>query len=69
VAKERFVVVPFDLLDNTSDGRLVILSDYNYWAEREAELREWCNNHGASFRGMTITLDEKTLTAFCLRWT
>ena len=67
MAKERFVVVPLDLLD--SDGKLVILSDYNYWAEREAELQEWCDNHGASFKGMTIALDEKTLTAFCLRWT
>ena len=63
----RFVTVGYDLLDGPET--LVILSDISFWSLHEQELEAWCNQYGAVQTGMTVAFpDEKTLTAFCLRW-
>ena len=65
--KQRFVVIPADLLEGTE--KMIILADYNFWADQEDELRHWCHDNNSSFLGMTVTVpNEQTLTAFCLRW-
>ena len=63
----KFIVVPALLSDD--DGKMIILSDYTYWAQQEDELRAWCNENHAQFAGMTVTLTASALTAFCLKWT
>lgn len=66
--KNKFIIISADLLDS-SDEKLVILSDYKYWANYEDELDAWCELHSASRQGMTVAFpDEKTLTAFALKW-
>ena len=65
--KERFVLVPFELLDK--DETLIILTDIAYWAEHEKQLTEWCNWHNVNVEGMCITFpNPQTLTLFTLRW-
>jgi hypothetical protein len=65
--ESRFIIAPEDLVDKE---KLVILTDYNYWADHTDELLNWCKEYGAVTQGMTVVLpDEKTLMAFALRWT
>ena len=49
-------------------GITVILSDYQYWVEHEAELDQWCEENGARRQGMTVEMDDEILTVFLLRW-
>jgi len=64
--KERFIVVPDVLTDNE---QMVILTDYNYWADRESDLEQWCVDNSSQFNGMTVVFpNAQVLTAFCLRW-
>lgn len=66
--KNKFVTVGYDLLDGPPE-MLVILTDISYWSAHELELANWCDMNGARMTGMTVTFpDEKTLTAFYLRW-
>lgn len=65
--KEKFILVPRDLLDG--DETLVVLTNYMYWAEHEEELRTWCKQHNTNFEGMCIVFpDPQTLTLFTLKW-
>jgi hypothetical protein len=62
----RFIIAPQELVDKE---KLVVLTDYTYWAGHVGELIEWCNECGAVTQGMTVVFpDEKTLMAFVLRW-
>jgi hypothetical protein len=46
-----------------------MLSDIGFWSENYEELQQWCQDNGATAAGMTVSIpDEKTLTAFCLKW-
>ena len=65
--ENRFVVVESALIDIT-DGNLIILTDVAYWNENYELLHEWCADNDASVQGMTVTCNDITLTAFCLRW-
>jgi hypothetical protein len=63
---ERFIIAPDVLVDKE---KLVILVDYQYWADHVGELIEWCGERGAVTQGMTVVVpDEMTLTEFVLRW-
>ena len=65
--KNRFVTVGYDLLDGPE--QLVILTDIGFWAAHDLELAAWCDQYGATMTGMTVAFpDERTLTAFTLRW-
>lgn len=65
--KEKFVVIPTNLLEGNE--KMIILADYNHWAVYEDDLRQWCNENNSSFVGMTVTVpNERTLTAFLLKW-
>jgi hypothetical protein len=65
--KNKFITVGPELLDDQEI--LVILTDIAFWSAHEKDLEIWCNQHGASVGGMAVTFpDQKTLTAFCLRW-
>jgi hypothetical protein len=65
-AQERFFVVS-DVL--TDDTKMVILTDFHYWADNEDSLRKWCKETNTQFAGMTLVFpDERTLTAFVLKW-
>ena len=61
---DRFIVSTF----RGTYGRTVILKDYEFWTEHQEELRQWCQEHAAVGQGMTIDMDEETLTLFVLKW-
>ena len=65
--REKFIVVTAAQIDIT-DGNLIILSDVEYWNDNYEALKEWCRDYDAEVRGMTVTLSDQSLTAFCLRW-
>jgi hypothetical protein len=49
--------------------QMVILSDYNYWADYEDDLTQWCKDNNSTFTGSIVVFpDAPTLTAFCLGW-
>ena len=49
-------------------GRLVVLLDWLFWSQHEAELDQWCQEHAVMREGMTVTMPEDVLTLFALRW-
>jgi hypothetical protein len=49
-------------------GPVVILGDWRFWTDHEAELAEWCRDNGAHWQGMTVRMSEEVLTLFTLRW-
>jgi hypothetical protein len=65
--KGRFTIVDATMIDIT-DANLVILTDIEYWNDNYDALQLWCKEYGAEVRGMTVTLTDQALTAFCLRW-
>ena len=65
--ENRFVVADSALID-IEDNNLIVLTNIEYWNDHYEELTEWCENHNAEIRGMTVTCDDHTLTAFALRW-
>ena len=67
--KERFIVVPKQLLDE--DEILIVLTDVGFWLEYSGELYKWCEERSDStnISGMTIVLNsEELLTEFILKW-
>lgn len=46
----------------------VFLTDYGFWHHHRQELTDWCQEHGAEQRGMTLTMDRAALVLFALRW-
>jgi hypothetical protein len=61
--RERFIVVR-----NEYHPPAVILGDWQFWADHEAELEEWCQSTGARRTGMTVEMTEDVLMLFTLRW-
>jgi len=49
-------------------GRTVILADWLFWNDHEAELDQWCREHAAVRQGMTVDMSDDVLTLFALRW-
>jgi hypothetical protein len=67
--KNHFVIVEAALIDIADpDANLIILTDVTYWNEHYDTLKSWCVDYSAEVRGMTVTCDSASLTAFCLRW-
>lgn len=68
--KNRFIIAPSELLEDDKNTRLVILTDYHFWADRIDELADWCDERGTAVSmGMTVVFeDEATLSEFVLRW-
>jgi hypothetical protein len=52
------------------EDTVVVLTDYQYWANHVDELIEWCRaTPGITNEGMTVICrDERSLTLFLLRW-
>ena len=46
----------------------VILTDISYWAEHEAELDAWLEQHQATRSGMIVEMRKSDLVMFSLRW-
>lgn len=66
--KQRFIIAPSELLVD-ADEKLIVLTDYRFWAENIDELIEWCSERNAHNEGMTVVFgDEITLMEFVLRW-
>jgi hypothetical protein len=64
----RFTVTNSELVD-IPDTNLIILTDVGYWVEHYDRLKSWCEEIGdGEVRGMTVTCNDKTLTAFLLKW-
>ena len=64
--EQRFIIAPDDLVD---DEKLVILTDYNYWADNTDELIAWCQARNIVTQGMTVVFpNDVSLTEFVLRW-
>ena len=65
-AGRRFAVAPGEL---GFGHRLVILSDFAYWVEHDAELVTWCERNNAILSGATVELaTDQDLVMFLLRW-
>ena len=65
-AGRRFAVAPSEL---GFGHRLVILSDFAYWVEHDAELVTWCERNNAILEGATVELaTDQDLVMFLLRW-
>ena len=65
-AGRRFAVAPGEL---GFGHRLVILSDFAYWVEHDAELVAWCERNNATMAGATVELStDQDLVMFLLRW-
>ena len=65
-AGRRFIVAPSDL---GFGSRLIILSDFGYWADHKAELVTWCEHNNAIQAGATVELaTDQDLLMFILRW-
>jgi hypothetical protein len=48
---------------------MFMLSDINFWADREQELDEWCAKNFCVRKGMTVTaLNEYGYILFGLKW-
>ena len=64
--ENRFIIAPAEIVDNE---KLVILTDYNYWADHTDELIAWCNERNVVTQGMTVVFpDDVSLMEFVLRW-
>ena len=63
-APGRFIVGHF----RGGYGRTVILRDTGFWAQHEQALDQWCREHAAVRQGMTVDMDDVTLSLFVLRW-
>jgi hypothetical protein len=64
--EQRFIIAPDDLVDNE---KLVILTDYNYWADNTDELIAWCQARNVVTQGMAVVFpDDVSLMEFVLRW-
>lgn len=67
--RQRYVVLPGELVEGRPFGITILMSDYNYWAEHVDECVLWCKQYGCRIQGMTIEIpDDETLTMFMLRW-
>ena len=65
-AGRRFVVAPSEL---GFGSRLVILSDFGYWVDHDAELVSWCERNNATMSGATVELaTDQDLVMFLLKW-
>jgi hypothetical protein len=65
---QRFIVAAPGEFDPDL-GALVILCDYKFWTQHQAELAEWCSKHHAWHQGMTVSFpDLRVLDWFVLRW-
>ena len=68
-SRPRFVVADSEVSKELGVPFIVVLSDFTYWSEHADELQTWCDNNNASIVGTTLNIyNEKTLTAFCLKW-
>ena len=61
--RERFVIVR-----NTGNRPAVLLADWQFWADHERELVDWCVENHARRQGMTVEMTEEVLMLFVLRW-
>ena len=63
----RFVVADYELLNEP--GIVIVLTEFEYWAQHTDELKAWCQEHGGQLKGMTVSLDtHEQLTLFALKW-
>jgi hypothetical protein len=49
-------------------GPVIILTDWQFWTQHQAELDAWCLEHGAQRTGMTVDMPDDVLILFALRW-
>ena len=67
--ESRFIVIDPLLAGYLPHGYVsIILTDIRYWAEREAELDAWCQEHGVIRTGMILEMPQPSLTMFALCW-
>lgn len=68
---QRFILTgPFD---DEMPYYYIVIKDYNFWAEHEAELEEWMDSNLSRGRehqtGMVLTIEEeKEAMLFLMRW-
>ena len=47
----------------------IVLTDFEFWAQHESELDQWCQDHGVERTGMLIApVTRATELMFELRW-
>jgi hypothetical protein len=67
--RPRFVIADKLVSASFEQHRIIMLGDIGFWADHFEDLQQWCKETGARIEGMTVNIpDDRTLTAFCLRW-
>jgi hypothetical protein len=67
--QKRFIIADSIVAESLGLPGIVVLSSIDFWTDNYEDLIAWCANNNADVQGMTVNIhDEKTLTAFCLRW-
>ncbi len=67
--QKRFIIADSIVAESLGQPIIVMLSSIDFWSAHYEDLISWCSNNNADVQGMTVNIrDEKTLTAFCLRW-
>lgn len=65
--QRRFVLADKSLHED--EGQLIILTDFQFWAEHIEQLLEWCRENGGEVNGSTVLFrNDEEVTAFVLRW-
>ena len=72
--ERRFVIADQPARDHLGaypPGHLIILTDFEFWADHVDQLISWCEQHALTPNsGMTLEIPtDELLTAFLLRWT
>jgi hypothetical protein len=67
--QERFIIADSLVAESLGSPIIVMLSSINFWIDNYEDLIAWCADNDAEIQGMTVNIyNDKTLTAFCLRW-
>jgi hypothetical protein len=68
-SKPRFVIADDLVSSSLGQHAIIMLSDLEYWSDNYEQLHTWCQEYSSEVVGMTVNIpDDRTLTAFCLRW-
>ena len=65
ILTENFLRTEF----STECSHIVLLVDYNYWADHLKDLQNWCKEYDCVHQGMTVAIKTPELyTLFVLQW-
>jgi hypothetical protein len=59
----------FLFIEDRNHGQTVIITDWRWWADNDALMRDYCAKHDIRVEGMILKFPSpKVMTLFMLRW-